>query len=176
MGRYQTLQGAINRANAALNLCPDAGIALAIENGMVLQKDSPSGWVDLAAIVMISATHGRFVIWSDSIDIPIDAVTDCLPNLEGHLVDVEGTPMGIEAIKTWSILKDPHSDLTQGLRPRRKFLFDAVKAWIESGIFRLDFLFSLMPMNEQQEWLTLRGSPLLPKFRQLLHCGKSKIL
>ena len=153
VGRDETLEGATNRARGALLAHPSADVAIGIENGMWPSPSNPSGsessgFVDGAAIVLLprgaagststasaaaGATEvlqsvtappdmvatriagpitGGVVIWTDELDIP------------------SNRPFGHGREGEWSSLKDPHSVLTGGVRPRQAFIADALHQWL----------------------------------------------
>jgi len=106
VGKAQTEEGAKNRcAGAKARAVGPVDLCIGIENGMWEEKGV---MVDGAAIV-IDDGRNVTVIWSDVLPIPA-----------GH----PGGPNG-----EWSLLKDPHSVLTQGQRPRAAFLADALSKW-----------------------------------------------
>lgn len=100
---------------------------MAFENGIVKDGTVASGWVDVAAVHVITGTGCKegekaeeSVAWSARLEIPRSAVDACLDpkSLE------DSSPV---ATKNWSELKDPHKELA-GV-PRRVFLADALAAW-----------------------------------------------
>eukprot|EP01098_Paradermamoeba_levis_P010182 TRINITY_DN4277_c0_g1_i1.p1 TRINITY_DN4277_c0_g1~~TRINITY_DN4277_c0_g1_i1.p1 ORF type:complete len:163 (+),score=59.62 TRINITY_DN4277_c0_g1_i1:104-592(+) len=114
VGKEETQKGATNRARQAMKMEPDAQIGIGMENGMwEIEEDNKKKWVDAACIiVLLKKKEGEVeevVIWSDHIDIP---------------KDFPGGPNG-----EWSIHKDPHSIITEGKRPRKLFLSDALLQW-----------------------------------------------
>lgn len=113
VGRPQTEEGARHRAVEAHKAKPDADLWVGIENGMYqVEHEGQLKWVDAACIVVICKKEGgnvESVVWSDEIDIPADF------------------PKGPEG--EWSVLKDPHNEITQGKRPRASFISDALLAW-----------------------------------------------
>ncbi len=150
IGRAETVLGATNRAERAYALQKQRGFSpkwsIGIENGMIeadLTASNLSGpgsrWVDIAAIVIIkptllpshiemtttSPTTGveysrqedvviieKFVAWSDTLAIPVEWSNYALANRDVGM--------------TYTPLKDPHSQLTQGKKPRQKFLEEAL--------------------------------------------------
>ena len=118
IGKAQTLEGARNRCVGAMREAGDGSwdMAIGIENGMWQEveeeKEKAGGkWVDGAGIVINDGSK-EHVVWSDTIDIP-----------------ATGHPRGPN--NQWSVYKDPHSVLTQGKRPRARFLSDAISQWKE---------------------------------------------
>lgn len=116
IGKEETATGARNRAAAARAAVPDAQAWIGIENGMWPGEDqttasSGSSRVDAACIAVFFADGTECHIWSDELLIP-----------DGELPFPPG-PNG-----EWSILKDPHSVLTNGARPRQKFIADALRS------------------------------------------------
>jgi len=106
VGRGQTLKGAMDRVSAAREQHPDAQMYIGIENGMMQEEGE---WVDRGAIVFISvrgAVEDLTQGWTAPLSIPSD-----------H-------PKGENGC--WSALKDPHSVITHGTKPRQKFLTDAM--------------------------------------------------
>eukprot|EP01084_Bolivina_argentea_P130654 230634_1 len=136
VGKKQTQQGAKYRADKAKELKPNAFIWIGIENGMyrqppMQQNDKQTNifdyWFDVGCIVIIYKNKNNEliedVIWSDSLPIPIDAAKECLTE-DGKAAKYNGN-------YTWSPLKDPHYELTNGKRPRKLWLLESLKKWKE---------------------------------------------
>eukprot|EP00658_Telonema_sp_P-2_P071108 TRINITY_DN60422_c0_g1_i1.p1 TRINITY_DN60422_c0_g1~~TRINITY_DN60422_c0_g1_i1.p1 ORF type:complete len:190 (-),score=36.68 TRINITY_DN60422_c0_g1_i1:364-933(-) len=142
VGESETTTGAINRAMDAKAKFPDADAWIGIENGWwsfanaeeALPEDgSVSGELrvvpgtesavecvncDAAAIVVIlrESPDAHTVTWSPILPIPVDKL------------DWERGPN-----EEWSILKDPHSVLTNGTHPRQWYLQEGLKAALLGG-------------------------------------------
>jgi hypothetical protein len=135
IGKSQTERGALNRAMGARERHPEADAWIGIENGMWSLSDydqvstDPNEAVpcllpgntdpvpclncDGACVVLLvnskhGLRHGDLVTWTETLPIPISR-----PFSEGRLGE-------------WSELKDPHAVLTNGAKPRQKFLEDAI--------------------------------------------------
>lgn len=135
IGKSQTERGALNRAMGARERYPEADAWVGIENGMWSLSDydqvstDPGEAVpcllpgntdpvpcincDGACVVLLvnskhGLRHGDLVTWTETLPIPISR-----PFSEGRLGE-------------WSELKDPHAVLTNGAKPRQKFLEDAI--------------------------------------------------
>mmetsp|Transcript_30432 Transcript_30432/g.33998 ORF Transcript_30432/g.33998 Transcript_30432/m.33998 type:complete len:265 (-) Transcript_30432:49-843(-) len=117
IGKNETKKGAMNRAYGAKRKKRQANYWIGIENGMWETKKDH--WVDGACIVIIIAgKKSNVVLWSDTLVIPPVRPFEKGPNGE------------------WSILKDPHSVLTNGARPRVDFLADTLCKWVSSLTFQ----------------------------------------
>eukprot|EP00483_Globobulimina_turgida_P004442 UN04451 len=134
VGKQQTKQGAKYRANKAKELKPNACIWIGIENGMYRDAsgiDIFDHWFDIGCIVIIYKNGNNElmedVIWSDSLAIPIKATKECLME-NGKSAKNNGN-------YTWSPLKDPHYELTNGKKPRKIWLLEAMKKWKHDSIF-----------------------------------------
>jgi non-canonical (house-cleaning) NTP pyrophosphatase len=113
VGKEETLLGATTRSAAARAAHPEADLAIGIENGMwERQDDATCPWEDGACVVITSRGGVSFAVWSDTLPIPRQHPYQRGPNGE------------------WSKLKDPHSVLTNGARPRQAFLRDALVAFL----------------------------------------------
>jgi non-canonical (house-cleaning) NTP pyrophosphatase len=110
VGLEETELGARNRAAAARARYPDAEFAVGIENGMWPMAEPTGGCrdEDAACIVVLVSGAQEEVRWSDALPIPTQ----------------RPFPMGRNG--EWSALKDPHAVLTNGTRPRKQFLKDAL--------------------------------------------------
>jgi len=122
-GQKETLTGARNRATRSRETTPEAKLWVGIENGMLpigeMSEECAnvkSGWVDVACIVIVSPSS-EYLLWSDALAIPKEALPSCLDK-HGRAFDV------------WSPLKDPHRQLTSGLRPRDQFLEETLSTWV----------------------------------------------
>eukprot|EP01095_Lingulamoeba_sp_RSL-Kostka_P000078 TRINITY_DN10143_c0_g1_i1.p1 TRINITY_DN10143_c0_g1~~TRINITY_DN10143_c0_g1_i1.p1 ORF type:complete len:183 (+),score=63.23 TRINITY_DN10143_c0_g1_i1:52-600(+) len=133
VGKIETEKGACFRAEQAITKCENAKIGIGIENGIWKKEDDEpqnnykpndfESWIDVACIVIFVKNDNnetnKYILWSDSIDIPSGNMKSCM-NDNGEVID------------NWSDLKDPHSDLTNGLKPRRKFLSETMIKWRDS--------------------------------------------
>eukprot|EP00485_Elphidium_margaritaceum_P015710 CAMPEP_0202733030 /NCGR_PEP_ID=MMETSP1385-20130828/187963_1 /ASSEMBLY_ACC=CAM_ASM_000861 /TAXON_ID=933848 /ORGANISM="Elphidium margaritaceum" /LENGTH=209 /DNA_ID=CAMNT_0049399357 /DNA_START=27 /DNA_END=656 /DNA_ORIENTATION=- len=145
VGKAETQKGAQFRAEKAKELKPDASVWIGIENGMYRQTPDDHQannqdneevfkyWFDVGCIFIIYKDDKNDqlqtdVCWSDSLPIPIENTKDCL--------EKDGKSAKNNGNHTWSPLKDPHSELTNGKRPRKMWLLDAMKKWKESSIFK----------------------------------------
>lgn len=124
VGQLETLTGARNRARQAQKLHSEGFLWIGIENGMLHATETGahvrSQWVDVAAIVIISAQGQEWVIWSEAIEIPAGNIPKCLDEQTGRAFDV------------WSPLKDPHSKYVN--RPRSDFLSKAMYHWFVANL------------------------------------------
>ena len=126
VGKEETSQGAFNRAEEARAAFPDADAWVGIENGVwdvdppvTNAKGQSCPQEDAACVaVLLPAASGdrsepprRFAVWSDVLPVPE----------QQHL------PFGRGRDGEWSELKDPHAVLTDGQRPRKAFLVDALR-------------------------------------------------
>jgi hypothetical protein len=110
----------------------DANLWVGIENGIYqVGAEGNQRWVDAACIVVLRKLEGgaeEVVLWSDEIEIPAD-----FP--KGPNVRVAAPHLALGRRNTrilqgeWSVLKDPHREITQGKRPRASFLADTLLAW-----------------------------------------------
>ena len=144
VGKEQTQKGAQYRADKAMELQPNAKIWVGIENGMYrddTNKDKDEDdkdiqfkyWFDIGCIVIMYKNPEnnellKDVVWSDSLAIPIENTKLCL-TLDGKAAKFDGN-------YTWSPLKDPHNELTQGKKPRKVWLLEAMQKWKETSIFK----------------------------------------
>jgi len=118
VGRLETALGARFRAMRARAGRSDAAMWAGIENGMyTVSGEEGCKWVDAACIVLLRGADNLEIaeFWSDTLDIPPDFPKG--PNGE------------------WSLLKDPHNEITKGARPRSKFIQDALDAFVRQPTF-----------------------------------------
>ena len=148
VGKEQTEEGAQYRADKAKELKPDCDCWIGIENGMYREvpkeiNDNNNNnkkvtvfdyWFDIGCIVIIykDPTNDNKlktdVIWSDSLAIPVENCRECLTN-DGKQAKYNGN-------YTWSPLKDPHEKLTNGKKPRKIWLLEAMQKWKAQSIFK----------------------------------------
>eukprot|EP01083_Nonionella_stella_P162190 532231_1 len=139
VGKKQTMEGALHRANKAKELQPDASIYIGMENGMYReeQQDNDASdifdhWFDIGCIVIIYKNEKNElvedIVWSDALPIPVKSTKECLTK-DGKAAKNDGN-------YTWSPLKDPHSELTNGKRPRKMWLLEAMQKWKAKSIFK----------------------------------------
>ena len=67
------------------------------------------------------------VLWSDTLEIPIENTKECLT--------ADGKGAKYDGNYTWSPLKDPHYELTQGKKPRKIWLLETMQKWRENNKF-----------------------------------------
>lgn len=126
ISKQQTRQGAVNRARAAQKSKPDCDAFIGIENGMWIKNenvdendDEQQVWEDAAYVVMIiPAVVGQV---SETEDLVLDALSDAIDIPPRDKRPFKTGPNG-----EWSVLKDPHSVLTNGKKPREEFLVEAL--------------------------------------------------
>ena len=109
VGDAETLLGAKNRALEARKSVPKATVCIGIENGMRgISGDENGPFEDVACVYAIWADGREMSAWSDALAIP--SVLPFRKSRDG----------------CWSELKDPHAVLTNGAKPRKVFLREAI--------------------------------------------------
>ena len=115
IGKAETKTGARNRAIFAAQRHPGCAFSIGIENGMWEEDEgNPSSLVDGAFVVCLCISHNRQTAATDVLDEFVEQ-SDVLP-----IPQERPFPCGRNG--EWSVLKDPHSVLTGGAKPRKSFL------------------------------------------------------
>lgn len=116
-GVDQTKEGAINRCVAAKKE-GNCDFSIGIENGMF---EVDGYWVDAAAVVIMDSKGNEKIFWSDRLSICKRKNCQVCCDENGNVL-IDPGPNG-----EWSILKDPHTELTKGEKSRAKFLIEALE-------------------------------------------------
>lgn len=138
VGKEETQRGAEYRANQAKELKPECEMWIGIENGMYHKSletqtndEIFNNWFDIGCIVLKYKTEHKEcktdVIWTKELAIPVNACRECL--------NENGTKAKYDGNHTWSPLKDPHSEITNGKKPRKEWLKEAIVSWRKTSIF-----------------------------------------
>ncbi len=116
-GRQQTLEGAANRARAALEACRKGEYAIGIENGLV-----PSGphVLDMAYVVIYAPPARRLVRRSLGIPVPPEVVEAALSSRPAR------TAGDIEAERSGADPHDPHRAWSKGMTDRETILVNVL--------------------------------------------------
>lgn len=116
-GREQTVEGAINRARAALKACAEGDYAVGIENGLV-----PSGpdVVDVAYVVVFVPSGHRLVRRSVGVPAPPEIVEAALAAKQSR------TAGALEAARSGSDPADPHRVWSKGTTDRETVLVNVL--------------------------------------------------
>jgi non-canonical (house-cleaning) NTP pyrophosphatase len=120
VGKSETVSGARNRALCAARRCSQARFAIGIENGMWEEEAGrPETLADAAFVVCLTVARKAggddFVVEEEVVEL-----SDSL-----SIPPVRPFPVGQNG--EWSMLKDPHGVLTNGLRPRKSFLISPLE-------------------------------------------------
>jgi non-canonical (house-cleaning) NTP pyrophosphatase len=113
VGIDETVIGAVYRKDKAKEFDKTADIWIGIESGIINKNNE---WFDRSYISIETKNGIDFICWSEDLQIPM-SIQEIL-NIIKHK-------------KTWSLLKDPHSVLTNNKKSRNDFIVDAIIKYIE---------------------------------------------
>ncbi len=119
----EALRGAMERAGRSLRACPEAELAIGIENGVHRFSDMINEyWIDFAFVVALTPLMIKYVSTSCGIQFPTNIV---FLSESKQAQDTCGQIM--EKLKMVKDGKDPHSSLTFGALSRKESLIQPLK-------------------------------------------------
>ena len=115
VGKEESQEGAQYRAEEARRREPGHDLYFGIENGMYNKtgnNNDVANWVDIGCVVIIDArTNTTEVLWSEELPIPEKKVKKAIKDGK--------------AVRTWSMLKDPHAKLSG--KTRKLWLHETIE-------------------------------------------------